>query len=81
MVGSLAIGAFVAQVAFWVLLAWGAASGALRWPSVALFVASWTAGRIGLAFTSYGPTLFPSYVAIVDIMLVLMIFKGDVRIT
>ena len=81
MVGSAAVGAFIAHVAFWILLAWGALTAALRARSAALFVALWIAGRVGLTFTSYGLALLPSYVALLDIVLVLIIFKGDVRIT
>ena len=81
MVGSLAVGAFVAHAAFWILLAWGAITGALRWPHIAAGVLLWIAGRAALTFTSIPPTLFVSYVALLDIVLVLVVFKGDVRIT
>ena len=81
MIGSVAVAGFIAHAAFWILLAWGALTAALRWRGIASFVVLWIAGRIALPFTAYGLALFPSYLAVLDIVLVLMIFRGDVRIT
>jgi hypothetical protein len=39
----------------------------------------WLAGRFGLPFIPYGEAMFPSYVSVLDIALVFMIFQGDVR--
>lgn len=81
MIGSVAIAGFVAQAAFWILLVWGAIGAALRWRAIAAFITLWIAGRAALPFTPYGLTLFTPYLAVLDIVLVLMIFKGDIRIT
>ena len=80
MVGSPAIAAFIAQAAFWALLIGGFAFGALRVRGLAIFTVLWLAGRYLL------PSLFvydlsTSYIAVLDIALVLVIFKGDVRLT
>jgi hypothetical protein len=41
----------------------------------------WLSAYLGLPFLPYGSGLFPSFVAVVDIALVFVIFKGNVRIT
>ena len=41
----------------------------------------WVAAYIGQAFVPLGGALFPSFVAIIDIALVFVVFKGDVRIS
>jgi len=41
----------------------------------------WTAGYFGLSYVGYGSALFPPYVAILDVVLVFLIFKSDVRLT
>jgi hypothetical protein len=42
----------------------------------------WTGGLLGLPHAPYAPAraMFPSFVAILDIALVFLVFKGDVRI-
>jgi hypothetical protein len=47
-----------------------------------VFVLLWVIGRVGLPYVPYEPAhaMFPSFVAILDIALVFVIFKGDVRI-
>ena len=52
--GTPAIAAWIAHVAFWALLIAGVALGA---------------------------ALFSSFVAVLDVALVLLVFKGDIRIT
>jgi hypothetical protein len=82
MIGSPFIGAWVAQVGFWILVALGIARGALRMTSAGILVALWLAGYVGLPRIAWwtGP-LVTSYVAILDIILVFVVFKGDVRLT
>jgi hypothetical protein len=81
-VGSPVVGAWIAQTAFWTLMALGIGHGALSKRVAALFVALWLAGYIGLPRVAWwmGP-MVTSYVAVLDIALVLLTFKGDVRIT
>ena len=80
MMGSPAIAAFVALAAFWALLLYGWAVDELTPRRVGLFLLLWLAGRIGLPYVPYAPVqaMFSSYVAVLDIGLVFMIFKGDV---
>ena len=67
----------LAQVAFWVLLLFGVAEIGLR--RVALFVMLWGIGYLVSRSFMVGSLLFTSYVAVLDIVLVLLVFKGDVR--
>jgi hypothetical protein len=79
-IGSPAIAAWIAHIAFWCLLAFGWAAGELDGRGRALFVAVWVAGFLALRHLAYG-ALFPSFVAVLDVALVLAVFKSDIRIT
>jgi hypothetical protein len=79
MVGSAAIGSWIAHAAFWILLAIGAT--VLRARHIVIFVALWLVGYIGVRELPTGSSWFMSYVAVLDIALVLVVFKGDLRIT
>jgi hypothetical protein len=80
--GSPALGALIAQIAFVILMVYGWVSGRLRRRGLIVFALLWLGGRFGLPYVPpYGAALIPSFVAILDIALVLIIFKGDVRIT
>jgi hypothetical protein len=48
---------------------------------VVVFLALWAAGLYGLPYLPNGAALFSSFVAVLDIGLVFLIFKGDVRLT
>jgi hypothetical protein len=75
------IAAWIAHLAFWILLPYGWFWDELSGRGVAAFVALWAAGFFGLPLISpVGTALFPSYVAVLDIVLVFMVFKGDVRL-
>lgn len=45
------------------------------------FLVLWFAGFYGLPYLPYGAAMFSSFVALLDIALVLLIFRGDVRLT
>jgi hypothetical protein len=81
--GSPAIAAWIAHVLFWGLLLYGFVLGALNLKRIAVFVLLWFAARIGLPYVPYDPAraMFSSFVAVLDIALVFVIFKGDVRLT
>jgi hypothetical protein len=81
--GSIAVAAYIAHWAFWLLLVYGFAVGELSVKRVALFLMLWIVGRFALAYIPWVPALelFSSYVATLDIALVFVIFKGDVRLT
>jgi hypothetical protein len=70
----------IAHIAFWVLLIAGRALGELGTKSTATLVVLWLAGCWGLPYIHYGDALFMSLVAVVDVVLVLLVFKGDIRI-
>jgi hypothetical protein len=65
---------------FWILLAVGWMLGELRVTGVAIFVLLWLAGFFGLRLLVF-EALFGPYVTILDIALVLIVFKGDVRLS
>jgi hypothetical protein len=79
--GSPAVAAWIAHVAFWVLLARGWMAGELGIRGTMIALGLWLAAYLGLPLLPYGSGLFPSFVAVVDIALVFVIFRGDVRIT
>ena len=70
--------ASVAVWGFWMLLAVGLWLDELRWRGAAIFVALWIAGFFVTSHTIAG--LFLPYVALLDIVLVLVVFKGDVTL-
>ena len=81
--GSAAVGAWIAHLAFWGLLVYGWLMDALTAVQAGVMLALWVAGAFGLGYVPYGPAraMFPSVVAILDIALVFMIVKGDVRLS
>ena len=81
MIGSPGIAAFIAQAAFIGLMVWGWLSGELAWKALTLFALAFIVGFVGRTYLQFGALFFPPVVAIMDIVLVLMIFKGDVRIS
>jgi hypothetical protein len=77
---SSAAAALIAHAMFWGLLAYGWMLGELRAAAV-VFLAIWLAGLFGLPYLPYGAALFSPFVAVLDVALALIIFKGDVRLT
>ena len=75
---SIAVLGWVGRVSFWVLLFVGREE--LGWKGIGAFVALWGAGWLALRRVSMGPFWFMAVVAVLDVFLVLIIFKGDVRI-
>ena len=67
----------IAHFLFWILLLVGASEIGRR--GCAVYVALWLIGFAGSLWLT-GGLLFVSYVAILDIVLVLHVFQGDVRI-
>ena len=80
MVGSAGLAAWMAQIAFWVLLLIGVGSGELGRKGGAFFAALWMLGCVGFQFVPSGGMLLTPYLAIVDIGLGVVIFQGDVRL-
>lgn len=70
----------IAHIAFWVLLIAGWALGELGSKASAIMAVLWLAAFWGLPHVPYGAALFMPLVAVVDVVLVLLVFKGDIRI-
>ena len=79
--GSPAVASLIAHLVFWGLLLWGLVAGDLRPRSALVFLVLWFLIPVGLSYVPYGSPLFPSVVAVMDIVLVFIVFKGDVRLT
>jgi hypothetical protein len=79
MVGAAGIGYWVAHAAFWILVAWALVELGVRRAGV--FVGLWLIGYAGTAWMPPAAPFFMSYVALLDVALVLMLFRGDVRLT
>jgi hypothetical protein len=81
-IGTPLIAAWIGRIAFWCLIPWGLASGELGMKGSAVFLALWLVAYIGFDYlpVPYG-AMFPSFVAILDVALVLIIFKRDIPIT
>jgi len=80
MAGSAAIGGLIAHAAFWVLLVRGYVSEEIGIRGCVLALVLWGIGVFALPHVPYAPP-FATYIAIVDIALVFIIFKGDVPLT
>lgn len=83
MVGSPLVAAWIAHTVFWGLLLYGWAVGELSRQRITIFLLLWLAGRIGLPYVPYEPAyaMFSSFVAVLDIALVFVIFRSDVSLT
>ena len=79
--GSAAVAAWIAHFAFWFLLAYGWFWGEIKGRRLAALLTLWAGGLLGLPHLPFGTALFPSYVALLDIALVLVVVKGDLPIT
>jgi hypothetical protein len=78
--GSASAAGIIAQAVFLGLLLLGFAYAEFSARRTAVFLFLWLAGLIGSSYVPYWFP-FPSYVAILDIALVLMIFKGDLKLS
>jgi hypothetical protein len=74
------IGAWFALVLFWVLLVWSWVFDEMGHLGRGVFVALWVASNLVLRAWN-ASDVFPSIVALLDVILVLIVFKGDVRVT
>ena len=78
--GFIGVAAWIATLAFPILVAWGWLSGGLGPKTTAVFVLLGVAVWIGLPRLPNGANFVTSALAIIDIALVFAVFKGDVRI-
>jgi len=82
MVGTPVLAAWVAQLAFWALLVLGVVNGVLTKVGAAVFVVLWSVGYFGFPWLASWAGLFVTpWLAVLDIALVFMIFRGDVKLT
>lgn len=65
--------------AFWILLFLGREKLGLR--GIAIAIGVWVVVRLIFAVMPIPPSLFVTALAVMDIVLVLIVFGGDVRIT
>jgi hypothetical protein len=80
--GSGAAAGLIAQVAFWAMLGIGVAFGEIGWRGALAFVLLWMGGVFGLPhLSSTAGLLVVPYIAVLDIVLVFIVFKGDVRLS
>ena len=81
MTGAPVVATWVAEIMFWTLVLAGVFVGALRPRWAAVFAVLWAIGYVALprAFAT-GALLATPYLAVLDIVLVLMVVKGDVRL-
>ena len=78
---SATVAGWIAHIAFWTLLIVGAWSEELGPKSLVVCVVLWLAGVFGLPHVSFGAGLSTPFVAVLDIALVFLVFKGDIRLT
>ena len=76
--GSAGIGALVAHLVFWILIVLGWNELGVR--RIGVFLVLWALAFFGRSYVPYGPDLFGPFLASLDIALVLLIFKGDVKL-
>jgi len=80
--GSGVVAAWVAHVSFWAILCLGTISGEIRRTAAAVFLGLWAIGYFVLPRISpFSGLLVTPYLAILDIVLVFFVFKGDVRLS
>ena len=77
MIGSPLVASWIAHEAFWVLLALAARDR--RWRTIAVVGVLWVAGYIASGQVSSLALFFMPYVAVLDIALVLIVLKRDIR--
>ena len=79
MIGSPLVGWWIAHGAFWILL--GLAARDRRWWLIGVFVALWVLGYIASGQVAALSLFFAPYVAVLDIALVFIVLKRDIRLT
>ena len=82
MTGAPVVAAWIAQIVFWAVMVLGYATGALQLRLTVSFLILWLIGYFGLPqLTSVGALLDTPYVAVLDIALILVVFRGDLRLS
>jgi hypothetical protein len=81
MIDSSGVAGWIAQILFWALILLGVGSGELGIRGAAIFVTIWLAAYIGLPLLFPGSPLLTPCVAVLDVVLVFLVLKGDVRLS
>lgn len=79
--GSVGIAAWIAKIAFLALLIWGATSGELRSTGIAVFLVLGIGAWIGLPYVARGGDFVTPALALIDVALVFVVLKRDIRLT
>ena len=79
MIGTPLVAAWLAHVAFWVLLA--LAAKAARWRILGVFLALWVIGYVASGEVAALSLFFMPFVAVLDIALVFIVLQRDIRLT
>ena len=79
MIGTPLVAAWLAHVAFWVLLA--LAAKAARWRILGVFLALWVIGYVASGQIAALSLFFMPFVAVLDIALVFIVLRRDIRLT
>ena len=77
MIGTPLIAAWIAHAAFWVLL--GLAARAERWRVITVFIVLWLIGYVASVQVPALALFFMPFVAVLDIALVFIVLKRDIR--
>ena len=79
--GSVGIAAWISHIVFWVLILWGYLTESLSLRGSIIFAMLWLVPNVSLSFVPSAAPFFSPYVAVLDIVLVFLLFRGDVRLT
>jgi hypothetical protein len=80
--GAPLIGLWIAHIVFWALLGLGFVTGSISNRSAWTFVVLWLLGYLGIPRVDATGGLFVTpYLALLDIILVLVVLRGDVRLS
>ena len=79
-ISTVTIAGWIAPIAFWMLIGFGVWRGDLSGRAAAIFVVLWAAGYVGIPRIAYwAGSLVISFTAILDIVLVFIVLKGDLK--
>jgi hypothetical protein len=79
--GSVGVAAWIAHLVFWILVVWGWATESLSLRGAVIAVLLWVVPFLALDYLPSAAGFFSPYVAVIDIGLVFLLFRGDVRLT
>lgn len=82
MTGSPLLAQWIAHLAFWALAVIGVVTENLSLRAAAIFVVLWASAYFGLPrLVEFGELFATGFVGLLDVVLVFVVFKGDVRLS